>query len=274
MEDWINQNTGIFILIILFVAFFFVWLLIKQHKNIITWIEEKTGLFIVIVMVVALIAPRVLTIKTGIELFHFTDPVGDTIGGLMGPVLNFLGIILLYLTLKSQNVSIIKQGKDFNNQRDFESLSNLVNTIKNDFEKIRLTIDGKNHYQGIECFHEFKKILNSTKSIPFADSEKGLKRYINNDDVEVFFIKYNFILFNIINLLKRNYDSSLSFNNQTTLYGEVKQLIRPIFNFNSALSNYITSYKNDELKEFTDLMEYYTDNLDKLFNKYKPKEHK
>ena len=53
--------------------------------------------------VLACILPWVLTSRSWFGIsFHDTGPVGDTIGGITGPVLNFAGLLVIYFSLREQ----------------------------------------------------------------------------------------------------------------------------------------------------------------------------
>lgn len=67
---------------------------------------------------VAFLAPALLTRKWGAHLwpwFHFnseTGVIGDTFGGITGPILNFVGLILVYLSFQQQLDANKVQRKD------------------------------------------------------------------------------------------------------------------------------------------------------------------
>lgn len=71
----------------------------------INFFQKHIGCIVLVVVLLAFIAPRILTLS-GAEWLDLTrtGEVGDTIGGTTAPFWGFLSIILLYLTLKEQQM--------------------------------------------------------------------------------------------------------------------------------------------------------------------------
>jgi len=66
----------------------------------------------------ACVLPWLLTSRSWLGIsFHDTGPVGDTIGGIAGPVLNFAGLLVIYFSLREQLVANYLQREALDDQK-------------------------------------------------------------------------------------------------------------------------------------------------------------
>lgn len=88
------------------------------------------------------ILPWVLTQKKFYIIdFNNTGPIGDTIGGIVGPILNFAGLLTVYFSLKEQFIANESQRESLNEERARASRESAFNTA------IRLLDEVKNYWQ-------------------------------------------------------------------------------------------------------------------------------
>ncbi|MDO1446272.1 hypothetical protein Q0590_08415 [Rhodocytophaga aerolata] len=95
----------------------------------------------------ALLAPFFFTrpaFHTALQ-FNNTGAIGDTIGGITGPILNFVGLLLVYLSFKQQFNANKSQFDRIDKERNFELTLRLLEDFKKhnsapDFEAIKSNI--------------------------------------------------------------------------------------------------------------------------------------
>ena len=63
---------------------------------------RKAQFLLVFGLILILVGPWLFTYPANIVDFSKTGSIGDTIGGITAPIVNFLGAILVYLALKAQ----------------------------------------------------------------------------------------------------------------------------------------------------------------------------
>lgn len=73
--------------------------------------------------------------------FNSTGPIGDTIGGIVGPILNFAGLLAVYFSLKEQFIANEAQRNSLNEERMRASRESAFNTA------IRLLDEIKTYWQ-------------------------------------------------------------------------------------------------------------------------------
>ncbi len=178
------------------------------------YLKRNIEWVLLLTLTVTLISPFIFTRDwTGID-FSQTGQIGDTIGGLTAPFLNFLTIILLYLTLREQTQSTKKQ-------RDFDSINQLFNTVKNDFESINVYQSGQSQasYCGTRAVFEMRETLLNCPDISTCMDEASLR---------AFNLSFTFLIFNVSQLLKKNFHSSIDKNEKLEIYEAVKKFKTPI----------------------------------------------
>ena len=83
--------------------------------------NSKTNWALIIIVlgaVLACILPWALTSRSWFGIsFHDTGPVGDTIGGIAGPVLNFAGLLVIYFSLREQLAANYLQREELDEQK-------------------------------------------------------------------------------------------------------------------------------------------------------------
>lgn len=179
----------------------------KFLKNHIEWV-------LIISISFSFISPLIFTRNwSGID-FSETGQIGDTIGGLVSPFLNLLSIILLYLTLKEQ-IDSTKQ------RYDFDSITSLLSTIKNDFEKLEITINNGSvkDCKGVTALFEFALTMKKSTDLSSQIEESSLRS---------FSLSFTFLIANISRLLQKNYSSSVSHEEKMEIYNALKNLRTPI----------------------------------------------
>lgn len=198
-------------------------------KNNIEWV-------LIISLIFSFAAPFVFTRAwTGID-FTGTGSIGDTIGGLVSPFLNLLNIILLYLTLREQTESSRKQ-------KDFDSITNLLNTIKNDFENIELYRD----QDSINCFKGTRAIFEMSATLKTCDDVSSC---FDESSLRAFNLSLSFLISNISRLLQKNLNSCVDLNDKKEFYETLKKFKTPIDMIcKSAGIYYNKRKKNDNITE-------------------------
>jgi len=178
------------------------------------FLKKNIELILLLTLIVAILSPFVFTRNwTSID-FSQTGQIGDTIGGLTAPFLNFLTIILLYLTLREQTQSTRKQ-------KEYDSINQLFNIVKDDFEKINVYQSGQNQasYCGTRAIFEMRNILLNCTDISTCMDEASLR---------AFNLSFTFLIFNVSQLLKKNYTSSIDKADKTEFYEAVSKFKTPI----------------------------------------------
>jgi len=119
-----------------------------------------------------------------------TGQIGDTIGGIAGPIINIAGSILIYLSFISQNRANQLQG----DQNSFVLLHDLYKEIKDDFNNLTFyseNVGNGNVYSGKRALSVFCQVLENRK-----DKEEFKKNSYFN---ELLFLIGNFsILLDIV----------------------------------------------------------------------------
>lgn len=181
-------------------------------KKLFDFLKNRIEIVLIITLLVTIISPLLFTRPwTGID-FTQTGNIGDTIGGLTSPFLNFLSIILLYLTLREQTTSSRKQ-------KDFDSVNALFNVVKNDFENINLYQNNKSCYSGTRAIFEMRDILLKCSDISTCLDEPSLR---------AFNLSFTFLISNLNQLLKKNCEVTTDDEDKTEIYNSLKKFKTPI----------------------------------------------
>lgn len=211
----------------------------------IKWIEDNLAKFIIYVLIFAVVAPFLFT-RIEFLGFNFADtgPIGDTIGGITAPILNFLGIILLYLTLKSQNDSIRNQDEELrkqtiliNNQRDSETIHRRLISFREDLENFKIPGSSK-VYSGANAFYLLAKGITGNLTC--------INPSLRQDEVLGLLHRHNSLLINLKNLFQKNYNSSLSIIEKVDLYRELMVHAQPVIKLHDKLID-LSSYFDDKV---------------------------
>jgi hypothetical protein len=193
---------------------------------------------LIISVVFSFASPYVFTkYKTGID-FTNTGNIGDTIGGITSPFLNLLSIVLLYLTLREQTESSKKQ-------KDFDSITNLLNTIKNDFENIKLyhSQNTTEAFTGTRAIFEMSTTLKTCDDISTCFDESSLR---------AFNLSLSFLISNISRLLQKNMNSYVDLNDKKEVYDSLKKFKTPIDMICNSSGTYCQNRKS-KVNELTEL---------------------
>jgi hypothetical protein len=71
--------------------------------------KYKVEVLLFLGVFIAFLAPAILTQPAIFAFLNFsgTGQIGDTIGGTVGPILNFVGLVLLYYSFREQFIEIV-----------------------------------------------------------------------------------------------------------------------------------------------------------------------
>lgn len=108
-----------------------------------------------------------------------TGQVGDFIGGLVGSLWAFTGVLLFYLSLRLQRKEFILQREELTNQRTEFRINRLTNVIFNQISRIENQINQSIYFNklidskaGISGIYSFNEQLRGTCSFMEAGEEK------------------------------------------------------------------------------------------------------
>lgn len=193
--------------------------------------------------VLALISPFILTRSFSRIDFTNTGQIGDTIGGLTAPILNFLTIILLYLALKEQ-IDANKIQKDIERtSRDYDIIFDQLANLKKAFDDIQLSVKSGTTeitYNGTRAIFEYSNILQTSTNITIS---------INEYSIRAFSLSYAFVSSNLFFILKKNFTSSLSQEDKESIYATLVQLRTPLNMVAQATGIYAGKKKGTALTE-------------------------
>lgn len=120
----------------------------KKQNSIFSWVEQYRPLIILFIgIILALIAPGIASqyyLNFVGWSFHDTGEIGDTIGGIAGPILNLTGLVLVYYSFREQykanqlqiesnkklRKDVKRQLKRADKERNFELFLKLLNQLK------------------------------------------------------------------------------------------------------------------------------------------------
>lgn len=227
------------------------------------FLKRNIEWILIIFLIATLISPLLFTRSwTGID-FSQTGQIGDTIGGLTAPFLNFVTIILLYLTLREQTQSLRKQ-------KDYDSINQLFNTIKEDFEKINIYQGGQSQasYCGTRAVFEMRNLLINCTDISTCMDDASLR---------AFNLSFTFLIFNVSQLLKKNHSSSIDNADKIEFYEAVKKFKTPIDMLITASGLYFQKRQQiengqqvTELDKLVGMIFIVREHFNKEFETYKP----
>ena len=120
--------------------------------------KKNLNWLLIIGVVCMIISPFVLT-RNGIIDFSNTGQIGDTIGGITAPVLNFIAIILLYLTFQEQIRISSEQTRQFTYLNKRDALFRIYGTLEKHIEGFKYTLNDKSG-QGIKAIELMIENLN------------------------------------------------------------------------------------------------------------------
>lgn len=125
--------------------------------------KHKVFIFVVIGFLIAFVLPAILIRPSFTKFLDFSTSgqIGDTIGGIAGPILNFVGLILVYFSFQQQlkannlQLKLIENEKEKNFQeKNFQTLLNLFNNFKD--QSLQIPIKEIFHkYPNKECDEVF-----------------------------------------------------------------------------------------------------------------------
>ncbi|NER13503.1 hypothetical protein GWK08_08650 [Leptobacterium flavescens] len=207
------------------------------------FITKNLYIIIAIYFILVLILPYIFT-RQGISRVDFTTTgqIGDTIGGITAPFLNFLTIILIYITVREQK----KTNKLMSNTNTIE-FSNIifetvVSSYKNDME--RLTSSVENLHDAASRIGDHVNILNESleqvREMPDDSLDKLIVLRTFNED--------------LFTLRPNIFQLAISINSNYNDFRGLRYLRKKLDD----------DFKNDELKE--EILNYYQFVFTELFD--------
>lgn len=158
---------------------------------------------IIITLVLTIISPFIFTRVTFSNIgFSETGPIGDTIGGLTAPFLNFLGIILLYLTLREQTLSAKRQN-------EISTINSFYNATKSYVDSVQYYKTDTVIYTGYKAIYEFAYDLSRIRRPESTLDNKSAKAVLSSIQGGIL---------NLFLLLKSNYESMADLEEKKIIY--------------------------------------------------------
>ncbi|MDX2173911.1 MAG: hypothetical protein SFY56_12385 [Bacteroidota bacterium] len=111
-----------------------------------------------------LFIPTIFTQPSFYSFFNFgkTGPIGDTIGGITAPFINFIGAVLVYFSFQQQikaneiqKDSLKEEVKRNENERKYNSIIHDINNLRTDINDFQFS--RQIEYYGTPALFEFKK---------------------------------------------------------------------------------------------------------------------
>lgn len=136
-------------------------------------------LLIVGVVLLIIVSPIVLTMNSRFDIFDFsqTGQIGDTIGGITSPIINFMGAILVYLSFNEQSKANKIQEKALFAEIRRNADEKKYNTIFHDIESLRsdiigFTLEGSKETKiGSSAFFIFQEQIKRNHSPEYLGNE-------------------------------------------------------------------------------------------------------
>jgi hypothetical protein len=171
-------------------------------------------------LVLILFSTLILTRPALIPIFDFSDKgeIGDTIGGISGPIINLIGAILVYKSFREQYESNVIQRlaldneiKQSRNKRDFELLNALFDDIKKNVENFKYVsyLTGgvsKSHDVTHPTLLEYKGLNGMFEYIKWQNKNSA---YFTNDDRDFnsYLLEFKYILAGFVLLVNKIRDT-------------------------------------------------------------------
>lgn len=227
---------------------------ISKKISAIVDINTRT-LLLIFVFLAILLLPIIFSFYSFFSLTSFdqnTGVIGDTIGGITSPFVNFLGAYLVYLALKEQikaNKIITRQLRkekiDQNQILYFSNFSNQLDRIKKNLTK--LTFDGKT---GMEAALTYYKKCGLVEYDPNFSEE--FKRFSEDKIQSRKLIINNLILFyKACNYVENN---TISDVNKTFFYLELIAFTSEIIRINNNVKDFFKNISNENSNKYDKLV--------------------
>jgi hypothetical protein len=202
--------------------------------------------------------------------FSITGTLGDTFGGLTSPIINLVSVILLYLTLRSQNDSIKNQRKEFENEREFTMLSKELDIVHDTFVNTIFTLNDKK-YTGIEAFTTFSVHMHRSKKLDD----------INIGNLSEFIFHFNNLSTKLLSMLIKNKESTLTHREKNFFYDQTLLVRSQMISLRSCVAIFYKRIENSEFEilSINDIVKHMLGTVvlkefDDLFNSFNPDENK
>jgi len=184
----------------------------NQSRKFFNSIREHTELFLFIGLLFMIVSPLLFTKAISIVDLTNGDKIGDTIGGITSPIVNFIGAVLVYFAFQAQvsanelltssNQAQIETNKETNRDRILstalkknDELKEIVREMKVEIQELKY----KNE-SGVKAVGEIFNFVNTEHLI------------ISNKDLLSYFNKINYVLSSIDFVSREIYKYPLSEN--------------------------------------------------------------
>jgi uncharacterized membrane protein len=192
------------------------------NENLFTWIKEHIEWIVISFAAFTILSPFIFTLPLGWINLTATGQIGDTIGGLTAPILNFLSIMLLYLTLREQissnnNLSTIER-----RSRDYDIIFKQYDNLKDELDRIEIAIiknGSEISYKGLRAIFEYKDII---------EIKNDVKGNIPEASLKAFGLSLTYFISSVFSLLSRSFKSNLSKEDKIFIYTSLVQIRTPL----------------------------------------------
>lgn len=173
-------------------------------------------LFSIIIVIFIITAPYIFTRPSICNALNFsnTGQVGDTIGGITAPIINLLGVILVYLSFQTQikankiQTDALEEEKNQNIKKNqFEKYLLVFDEIKKSLNTVEFVVEHPIQRMSLEFFsqpiHVTYHGLNALNEYVLRIEEAGAKFYGQKYDTFGLELTFQFILKAIYDLIER-----------------------------------------------------------------------
>lgn len=211
--------------------------------------NKRIYLILLVGGLILLFIPAILTQPSFYSFWDFekTGPIGDTIGGITAPFINFIGALLVYLSFQQQikaneiqRDSLKEEVKRNENERKYNSVIHDINNLRTDINDFQFSRQVK--YYGTSALFEFKKYCN-------ASDKNELENLISTPS----FMSFYFLIASTDNILNKIFSSELDKSDKKDLQEKL------IYLFSSKISAdgvpIVMSFINKEVQhQFIDML--------------------
>ena len=150
--------------------------------------KNKLEILLGLAFIATLFAPYILTRTSCIKSLDFstTGQIGDTIGGITGPIINLIGAILVYVAFKEQRVA----NEQSDNANNFE---NIVRQI----DKLTSTIFENDSFNLEHLSNSIETKVMNIEANNLEDIPENAEYFNNQDGYENTFFTHKYELSNV-----------------------------------------------------------------------------
>ena len=206
----------------------------------VTFFEKHATNILFIGLLLMIVSPILLTLPTFSSYFDFskTGQIGDTIGGITAPVVNFLGAVLVYISFKSQQRANEQQWSVIQLDNKIKNWNKMLDKLEN----LSLDLFKKN----VEGDSEFYNFVERLSDYVFITNNSDISSYYTSKNL--FRIKINLFL-NTYSILHEKVTTSDSHNEiKANYYYELFLLVldhsEDFYNLRSTLKVFFENEEN------------------------------